>query len=97
LQFDHEVIPVEQTALLNIRTALHGVWMRQKKRGIASMAHEITVCFRFGKTMDQRINSILCRKYQTRSRFIRAAIEHLLSKEEAQSRLQAAQQTLHWR
>jgi Arc/MetJ-type ribon-helix-helix transcriptional regulator len=70
--------------------------MRQKERGITSMAHEITVCFRFGKTMDQRINRILGQRYPTRSKFIRAAIEHLLSKEEAQIRLRAAQQTLHW-
>ncbi len=60
------------------------------------MTQDLTVCFRFDSAMDQRINRILGPQYSTRSRFIRAAIEHLLVKEEAQTRLQSARQIIQW-
>jgi hypothetical protein len=61
-----------------------------------SMTQDLTVCFRFDSAMDHRINRILGPQYSTRSRFIRAAIEHLLLKEERQTRLQVAQHTIQW-
>jgi Arc/MetJ-type ribon-helix-helix transcriptional regulator len=54
------------------------------------------VCFRIEKITDRRITRILGPRYRTRSRFIRAAIDLLLAKEEAQQRLQIAQRYIQW-
>jgi Arc/MetJ-type ribon-helix-helix transcriptional regulator len=54
------------------------------------------VCFRIDEQIDHRISRILGSRYSTRSRFIRTAIEHLLSHEEGQVRLKAAQAIIRW-
>jgi Arc/MetJ-type ribon-helix-helix transcriptional regulator len=60
------------------------------------MTKNILVCVRLDASMDQQVSRALGPRYRTRSRFIRAAIQLLLAKEEANSRLQAAQQSLQW-
>jgi Arc/MetJ-type ribon-helix-helix transcriptional regulator len=54
------------------------------------------VCFRIDEHIDHRISRILGSRYFTRSRFIRTAIEYLLSHEEGQVRLHAAQMKIDW-
>jgi Arc/MetJ-type ribon-helix-helix transcriptional regulator len=54
------------------------------------------VCFRIDEQIDHRISRILGSRYFTRSRFIRIAIEYLLSHEEGQLRLRAAQMKIDW-
>ena len=60
------------------------------------MTKDVTICFRFDENTDRKITQLLGTQYPTRSRFIRAAIEHLLSKENAKVRLLAAQQAIQW-
>jgi predicted DNA-binding protein len=60
------------------------------------MMKDVTVCFRMDTATDQRINGALGSQYSTRSRFIRAAIEHLLATIEAQVRSNAAKHTIQW-
>jgi Arc/MetJ-type ribon-helix-helix transcriptional regulator len=54
------------------------------------------VCFRIDRSTDLKINRVLGPRYRTRSAFIRAAIDLLLAREEAQNRLQIAQQSIQW-
>jgi Arc/MetJ-type ribon-helix-helix transcriptional regulator len=54
------------------------------------------VCFRIDEHIDHRISRILGSRFSTRSRFIRTAIEYLLSHEEGQVRLRAAQMKIDW-
>jgi Arc/MetJ-type ribon-helix-helix transcriptional regulator len=58
------------------------------------MTKDVTVCFRFDGITDQQITQLLGERYPTRSRFIRAAIEHLLSKEDARVRQLAAHRSI---
>jgi hypothetical protein len=54
------------------------------------------VCFRLDEQIDHRISRVLDSQYFTRSRFVRTAIEYLLSHEEGQVRLRAAQMKIDW-
>lgn len=60
------------------------------------MTQNRIVCFRLDPEIEQRITRILGLRYVTRSRFIRAALEQLLSQEEGQARLRAAEMTIEW-
>jgi metal-responsive CopG/Arc/MetJ family transcriptional regulator len=54
------------------------------------------VCFRLDGKINHRIARVLGSRYSTRSRFIRAAIEQLLLRDEGQVRLRAAHTMIQW-
>jgi predicted transcriptional regulator len=60
------------------------------------MVQNRIVCFRIDEHIDRRIACVLGSRHSTRSRFIRTAIEHLLSHEEGQVRLRAAHTMIQW-
>ena len=60
------------------------------------MNNDHIVCFRITEETDRRISRILGSRYSTRSRFIRAAIEQALLREESQARLMAAHSAIEW-
>jgi len=60
------------------------------------MTQNRIICFRLDPEIEQRLARILGLRYVTRSKFIRAALEQLLSREEGQARLRAAQSTIRW-
>jgi len=60
------------------------------------MTQNRVICFRLDPEIEQRLACILGLRYVTRSKFIRAALEQLLSREEGKLRLRAAQMAIEW-